>query len=189
MPVTDNFSYWNRGSGRMTVEIKSKSCDRAGIRTCDPWTCSQTRYRFAVEPGYDSDIIPCHAEGIKKPCPLLIFSQSDYSIQIDDANSHTLWQTVQLQISWLKPTDLDLHCLQRQGMYRFSRIRLNWSGYALLGIQYVNLYQQPGSSNLIGWKLEVGMALIPSAWQGLRRLRTEIVPKINYVKYVYHGDA
>ena len=34
----------------------------------------------------------------------------------------------------------------------------NWSGSALFVIQYVNLYQQPGSSNLIGWKLEVGVA-------------------------------
>ena len=34
----------------------------------------------------------------------------------------------------------------------------NWSGSALFVIQFVNLYQQPASSNLIGWKLEVGMA-------------------------------
>ena len=34
----------------------------------------------------------------------------------------------------------------------------NWSGSALLAIQYLNLYQQPGSSKLIGWKLEVGGA-------------------------------
>ena len=34
----------------------------------------------------------------------------------------------------------------------------NWSGSALFVIQYENLYQQPGSSNLIGWKLEVGVA-------------------------------
>ena len=34
----------------------------------------------------------------------------------------------------------------------------NWSGSALFAIKYVNLYQQTGSSNLIGWKLEVGMA-------------------------------
>ena len=33
----------------------------------------------------------------------------------------------------------------------------NWSGSALFVIKYVNLYQ-PGSSNLIGWKLETGMA-------------------------------
>ena len=34
----------------------------------------------------------------------------------------------------------------------------NWSGSALFVIQNVNMYQQPGSSNLIGWKLEVGVA-------------------------------
>ena len=33
----------------------------------------------------------------------------------------------------------------------------NWSGSALFAIQIVNLYQ-PGSSNLIGWQLEVGVA-------------------------------
>ena len=34
----------------------------------------------------------------------------------------------------------------------------NWSGSALFVIQYVKMYQQPGSSNLIDWKLEVGTA-------------------------------
>ena len=34
----------------------------------------------------------------------------------------------------------------------------NWSGSALFVIKYVNFCQKPGSSNLIGWKLEVGMA-------------------------------
>ena len=34
----------------------------------------------------------------------------------------------------------------------------NWSRSALFVIQYVNLYQQPGLSNLIGWQLEVGVA-------------------------------
>ena len=33
----------------------------------------------------------------------------------------------------------------------------NWSGSALFAIKYVNLYQQSGSSNLIGWKLEAGV--------------------------------
>ena len=33
----------------------------------------------------------------------------------------------------------------------------NWSGSALFVIKYVNLYQKLGSSNLIGWKLEVGV--------------------------------
>ena len=45
-------------------------------------------------------------------------------------------QTVKIQISWLlkKPTDLDT---------QFAIMRL---------------YQQPGSSNVIGWQLEVGVA-------------------------------
>ena len=34
----------------------------------------------------------------------------------------------------------------------------NWSGSALFVIKYVNFYQKPGSSNLIGWKIEVGVA-------------------------------
>ena len=34
----------------------------------------------------------------------------------------------------------------------------NWSGSALFVIKYVNFYQKPGSSNLIGCKLEVGVA-------------------------------
>ena len=63
------------------------------------------------------------------PHPFQIFSQSDYLIQIADINLHTEWQTVQIQISWLlqKPTDLDLHCLQRQGVSVFSRTRVKLS--------------------------------------------------------------
>ena len=34
----------------------------------------------------------------------------------------------------------------------------NWSGSALFVIKYLNFYQKPSSSNLIGWKLEVGLA-------------------------------
>ena len=30
---------------------------------------------------------------------------------------------------------------------------VNWSGSALFVIQYVNLYQQSGLSNMIGWQL------------------------------------
>ena len=33
-----------------------------------------------------------------------------------------------------------------------------WSGSALFVIKYVIFYQKSRSSNLIGWKLEVGMA-------------------------------
>ena len=53
------------------------------------------------------------------PHPLLIFSQSVYLIQIVVINSHTQWQTVQIQISWLlqKPTDLDLHSFTKGRTY------------------------------------------------------------------------
>ena len=67
------------------------------------------------------------------PHPLLISSQSDYLIQVFDRNSYIFkWQTVQIQISWLlkKPTDLDLHCLLRQGMSCSAReglkVRRQW---------------------------------------------------------------
>ena len=41
-------------------------------------------------------------------------------------NSHSYWQTVQIQISWLlkKPSDLGLHCLQRQDLSGFSKTRV-----------------------------------------------------------------
>ena len=63
--------------------------------------------------------------------PYLIFSQSDYLIQVVDINSNTERQIVQNQISWLlkKPTDLDLHCLQRQGISVFSKTRINSDGF------------------------------------------------------------
>ena len=39
-----------------------------------------------------------------------------------------------------------------------DRLDVNWSGSALFVIKYVNFYQKPGSSYLIGWKLEAGVA-------------------------------
>ena len=36
--------------------------------------------------------------------------------------------------------------------------KTNWSGSALFVIKYVIFYQKPGSTKLIGWKLEVGVA-------------------------------
>ena len=61
------------------------------------------------------------------PHSLLILCQSDYLIQVLDTSPHTECQTVQIQISWLlkKPTDLDVHCLQRQRVMGFSRTRVN----------------------------------------------------------------
>ena len=39
---------------------------------------------------------------------------------------------------------------------QLASTKANWSGSALFVINYVNLYQQSESSNLIGWKLEIG---------------------------------
>ena len=60
------------------------------------------------------------------PRPLLIVSQSNYLINVVDTNSHTYWQIVKIQISWLlqKPADLDQHWLLRQGISGFSRTRV-----------------------------------------------------------------
>ena len=40
------------------------------------------------------------------PCPFQIFSQSGYLIWIVAINSHSLWQTVQIQIGWLLRSQL-----------------------------------------------------------------------------------
>ena len=78
------------------------------------------------------------------PCPFLIFSQSDYLIQIVDIyllngkqfrsksvglpsqNKEFTYLLTYLLTSWLlkKPTDLDLHCLQRQDISWFSNKRV-----------------------------------------------------------------
>ena len=41
---------------------------------------------------------------------------------------------------------------------QFASSEANWSGSALFASQYMNLYQQPGSSNLIVWQLEMSVA-------------------------------
>ena len=85
-------------------------------------------FTFCPHSGLHRGLVnPYPAEYIKMPRPLLIFSQSEYLIGIVAINLHTSWQTVQIQISWLllqKPSDLDLHCLQRQDISGFSRTRV-----------------------------------------------------------------
>ena len=48
-------------------------------------------------------------------------------------------------------------CLNKQCRSR-SVEEANWSGSALFVIKYVNFYQKLRLSNLIGWRLEVGVA-------------------------------
>ena len=46
----------------------------------------------------------------------------------------------------------DMPCLNKQSE------EANWSGSALFVTKYVNFYQTPESSSLIGWKSEMGVA-------------------------------
>ena len=87
------------------------------------------------------------------PHPLLNFSKSDYLIQIVDINSYTEWQTVQIQISWLlqKPTDLDLHCLQRQGISRFSGARVKVPSKICIRQQFFYLFFRENKSWHFMW--------------------------------------
>ena len=103
------------------------------------------------------------------PRPLPIFSESDYLIQVVDIDSNTEWQTVQIQISWLlQPTDLDLHCLQRQDISGFSRTRVKSVLLPKLGQlfkericsqmeQLVSLKKSPHEK---GWKMLGALVLL-----------------------------
>ena len=112
----DNFRSWSSGF---------KSCWR---RNSDSYDCMAPHYTepFIItipSSRYDLTLVMLNKKMLH---PLLIFYKSDHMIQAVDTISNTEWQTVQIQISWLlkKPTDLDLHCLQRQGISGFSRTRV-----------------------------------------------------------------
>ena len=66
-----------------------------------------------------------HAEWIKMPPTLPVSRQSDYLIRIVYINSHTKYETGQIQIIWLlkEPTDLALPYLQKKGISEFSKTR------------------------------------------------------------------
>ena len=51
-------------------------------------------------------INPCHAEQIKMPRPFLIFSQSDYFIQIVYINPHSLNKSTYLMTNSAEPDQM-----------------------------------------------------------------------------------
>ena len=57
----------------------------------------------------------------------ILIDKQGRSRSADFWRSQLKWQTVKIQISWLlkKPTDLDLHCFQSQGISGFSRTKVN----------------------------------------------------------------
>ena len=54
---------------------------------------------------------------------------------------------------------------------KMTSVEAIWSGFTQFDIKYQILYQQPGSSKLIGWELGGRGILIYSAWQGLRNTK------------------
>ena len=58
------------------------------------------------------------------PHPLLIFSQSDYLMQIVAINSYLMANSADPEQFLKKPTDLELHCLQKQGISGLIRTRV-----------------------------------------------------------------
>ena len=55
--------------------------------------------------------------------------------------------------------EYDMPCLSKSiDPDQLASEEANRTGSALFVIKYENFYQKPGSSNLIGWKLEVGVA-------------------------------
>ena len=71
---------------------------------------------------------------------------------------------MQIQISWLlqKPTDLDLHCLQRQGVCGFSRTRVNITPDKALFHQNVLIFFLFLQENML-WSL-IGKVLRHFQW-------------------------
>ena len=65
---------------------------------------------------------PWQPEYIKMPHPLLIFCQSDYLVQIVDTKSYLMTNSADPDHL---TSDLDIHCLQKQGICESSRTRVN----------------------------------------------------------------
>ena len=111
-------------------------------------------------------------------CSFIIFSQSDSLIQIVDINSDTNWQTEQIQISWLlqKPTDLDLHCLQKQGIIRGSAWQrlleqMKWFWLNFMHTLNVNYWDQ-------GWIENRPILLVFIEWWLLIHMKIEFLRNI-----------
>ena len=151
-PETDNCPSWISGRERMTVENTSWSISMK--ECCRPW-----RGLNPWPPGLQLD------------------SASNWALKYWDTLSHfhtclKIWTNPfsLLEVSknlWLElQTGEPLPCWT----WIFSAFANNvdpdhlaseeakWSGSALFAIQYVNMYQQPGLSKPIGWKIEVGVA-------------------------------
>ena len=76
-------------------------------------------------------------------------------------HSHAVWSGPMLFANeMLNPSPAEpRYVLPLQTALRSRSVEeANWPGSALFAIKYVNLYQQSGPSDRIGWKLEMAVA-------------------------------
>ena len=79
------------------------------------------RVLFCLE---EAHLNPCYAEQINMPCPFLIVSNPNCWYKF------TYWMANSADPDLLqKPTDLDLYCLQRQGVSGFNKTRVKFNKY------------------------------------------------------------
>ena len=144
-PETDNCP---SAEGRMTIEnisvkISMKECClRSGGQPHNPWSL----VRHAPKSAIKASKVPVD---VSKNTGWVAYSVHHNQMQ---------WQQSILTLVLLNQ---DMPCLCKQCRSRSVRFEeADWSVSALFQfiIQLMNLYHQPGSSNLIGWKLEVGVA-------------------------------
>ena len=114
-------------------------------------------YWLVVQTVFYSDVLECRTLSmgrIRSPVGKILFPFFTCYIHLQQG----ILQGYIRPYHQLNPSlaEQDMPCLSKE--CRSRSVGFNWSGYALFVIQYVNMHQQPGSSNLIGWKLEVGVA-------------------------------
>ena len=85
----------------------------------------------------------------------LLFDSIQHLDTLPQIVEWTCWKFRSLILVLMNP---DIFCLYKQCRSGFWREEANWSISALFIIRNMKMYQQPGSSNLIGWQLEMGVA-------------------------------
>ena len=72
---------------------------------------------------------------------------------------HDWWLCTSVQCYIINPSPAECYPISANSVDpdQLASEEANWSGSALFVNKNDNLYQQPVSSNLIGWKLELGV--------------------------------
>ena len=109
--------------------------------------------------------VPCIWNKPSKFARDILFPSHNWteSFRICPCLSRAFVYTIPCRILTLVLLNPDIYCLYKLcrsrsvGFFKLAK-EANWSRSALFAIKYVNLYQQCGSIDLIGWKFEKGVA-------------------------------